>query len=224
MIKKNIGGKFMSKIKKIKKIISLIVTIIVIAGIVIAISMYSQWQELKREEDRQLYIQSLIDAEIAAKDNIDKPTTKPDDSTDSKPGGDVSLDDIISGSIEDSKVENVFSNIEMINSSTFKATINGEERTYRLIGVANDGNKDAVKQVLESLTAIVITQDSAKEKDGATLIYLWEGNDDTIANMVNLQIVRNGFCKTTYSQANHGETPNVKYSTQFISAYKDSKK
>jgi hypothetical protein len=182
--------------------------------------MFSQWKELKREEDRQLYIQSLIDAEIAAKNETNKPETKPEQ----KPGGDVSLDDIISGSIEDSKVENVFTNVEMINSSTFKATINGDEKTYRLIGVASDGNKDAVKEILESLTAIVITQDSAKEKDGAALIYLWDGSDDSVANMVNLQIVRNGLCKTTYSQANHGETPNVKYSTQFISAYKDSKK
>ena len=219
-----VGGNVMSKIKKIKKIISLIVTIIVIAGIVIAISMYAQWQELKREEDRQLYIQSLIDAELAAKENSNKPKPKPDDSTEAKPGGDVSLDDIISGSINDSKVDTVFTNVEMINSSTFKATVNGDEKTYRLIGVASDGNKDAVKEILEGLTAIVITQDSAKEKDGATLIYLWDGSDDSIANMVNLQIVRNGLCKTTYSQANHGETPNVKYSTQFISAYKDSKK
>lgn len=214
----------MSKLKKMKKIISLVVTIIVIAGIVIAISMFSQWKELKREEDRQLYIQSLIDAEIAAKEELNKPTPKPDDSSNPKPGGDVNLDDIISGSINDSKVDSLFGNIEMINSSTFKATVNGEEKTYRLIGVASDGNKEAVKQKLEELTSIVITYDSAKEKDGAALVYLWNGDDKSISNMVNLQIIREGMCKTTYIQSNHGETPNVRYSTQFISAYKDSKK
>lgn len=208
--------------KKFKKIFKLVVTILVVAAIIVTISMVSQWRELKREEDRQLYIQSLIDAELAAKNENSKPS-KPDN-TETPSGGDVSLDDIISGSINDAKVDNVFSDIEMINSSTFKATLNGEEKTYRLIGVANDGNADAVKQKLESLTAIVITYDSAKNRDGATLIYLWDTDDKTVSNMVNLQIIRDGLCKTTYIQSNHGETPNVKYSTQFITAYKDSQK
>ena len=214
----------MSKLKKIKKIISLAITLIVIISIIVAISMFSQWKTLKKEENRQLYIQSLIDAEQEAKEEFTKPITKPDDESNSNPDDNVNLDDIISGSINDSKVENVFSNIEMINSSTFKATLNGEEKTYRLIGVASDGDKEAVKQKLENLTSIVITYDSAKERNGATLIYLWNGDDSSIYNMVNLQIVRDGLCITTYIQSNHGETPNVKYSTQFITAYKNAKK
>ena len=133
---------------------------------------------------------------------------------------------VISGSINDSKVETVFSNIIMLNSSTFTATLNGETKTYRLIGVDSNGNAEAVKAILESLTKITITHDSMihKKNDTVELIYLWNQDDESMSNMINLQIVRQGHCDTTYLGTSYAEHPNIKYSTYFVQAAKDSKK
>ncbi len=206
--------------KKVKRFLSIALTCIVIVSGLIAATIYIQYQAAENEEYRLNHINALIAAEMGT---ISKPEEKP---TDSKPNTGGSLDDIISGSIGESTVKTVFSNVQMITASTFKATLDGEEKTYRLIGVSNDGDKQAVKELLESLTKIVITHDSMVHKKGDTveLIYLWNQDDKNIENMINLQIVRQGLCQTTYLGTSYAEHPNIKYVTQFVQAAKDSKK
>ena len=207
-------------LKKIKLVLSIIISLFIIIGIIIGIIVWSQFKADKEEAKRREYISQLIQAEIDA-------STAPSKDKEPNSGilGDLDLDDIISGSINDSKIDPVFTNIEMINSSTFKATLNNEEKIYRLIGVANDGNSQQVKDMLESLSKIVITHDVMKHKKGEDdieQIYLWNNNDKDINNMINLQIIKNGLAKTTYSGVGYSEHPNVKYSTQFIKASKEN--
>ena len=204
--------------KKFKKIFKLIFVVLLIVCTIVAATAISQYRDGKAETKRKEHIQALIDAELN-KDN----TSGSDDNPSS---GGNSLQDIISGSINDSKVETVFSDIIMINSSTFTATLNGETKTYRLIGVDSNGNSAAVKAMLESLTKITITHDTMihKKNDTVELIYLWNQDDQNINNMVNLQIIRQGHCDTTYLGTGYAEHPNIKYSTYFVQAAKDSKK
>ena len=204
--------------KKFKKTFKLIVFILLRACGIIAATAISQYREGKADDLRKEHIQALIDAELK-KEDISKPEEKPNTGSDS-------LQDIISGSINDSKVETVFSNITMLNSSTFTATLNGETKTYRLIGVDSDGNSAAVKAMIESLTKITITHDTMihKKNDTVELIYLWNQDDKSIGNMINLQIIRQGYCNTTYLGTSYAEHPNIKYSTYFVQAAKDSKK
>lgn len=213
--------------KKIKMFLSIVISIIFIIAIIIGLVIYAQYSEQKKEESRRQYIQLMVSTEEAILNtDIDKQPNNNDNSNNQDNNSNVDLDDIISGSIGDSKVDTVFTNVVMQSSSTFTATINGEEKTYRLIGVADNGNKDRVKEILESLTKIVITHDVMKNKKGETIeqIYLWNQNDTDTSNMINLQIVREGACSTTYVGTGYSEHPNVKYSTQFVRAYKDSGK
>ena len=208
-------------LKKIKLVLSIIISLFIIICIVIGIIVWSQFKADKAEAERRQYIAQLIQAEIDA-------STAPSKDNEPNSGilGDLDLDDIISGSINDSKVDPVFTNIEMINSSTFKVIINDEEKIYRLIGVADDGNAQQVKNILESLSKIVITHDVMKHKKGEDdieQIYLWNNDDKDINNMINLQLIKNCIAKTTYNGVSYSEHPNVKYSTQFISASKDTK-
>ena len=207
--------------------LSIVISIIFIIAIIIGLVIYAQYSEQKKEESRRQYIQLMVSTEEAILNtDIDKQPNNNDNSNNQDNNSNVDLDDIISGSIGDSKVDTVFTNVVMQSSSTFTATINGEEKTYRLIGVADNGNKDRVKEILESLTKIVITHDVMKNKKGETIeqIYLWNQNDTDTSNMINLQIVREGACSTTYVGTGYSEHPNVKYSTQFVRAYKDSGK
>ena len=213
--------------KKIKMFLSIVISIIFIVAIIIGLVIYSQYSEQKKEEERRQYIQLMITTEetLLNTNSNKKPENNNQNNNQNNDSG-LNLDDIISGSIGDSKVDTVFTNVVMQSSSTFTATINGEEKTYRLIGVADNGDKERVKEILESLTKIVITHDVMKNKKGETIeqIYLWNQNDTDTSNMVNLQIVREGACSTTYVGTGYSEHPNVKYSTQFVRAYKDSGK
>ena len=213
--------------KKIKMFLSIVISIIFIVAIIIGLVIYSQYSEQKKEEERRQYIQLMITTEetLLNTNSNKKPENNNQNNNQNNDSG-LDLDDIISGSIGDSKVDTVFTNVVMQSSSTFTATINGEEKTYRLIGVADNGDKERVKEILESLTKIVITHDVMKNKKGETIeqIYLWNQNDTDTSNMVNLQIVREGACSTTYVGTGYSEHPNVKYSTQFVRAYKDSGK
>ena len=197
--------------KKFKKKALLVLTIlVVIVGIVFA-SILIQYSSEKKEDKRREYIQSLIDLELDANNQNEE-----------KPSASGSLSDIISGSITESTVTPVFSNIEMINASTFKATINGQTKTYRLIGLQDSGDVHEIKKMLQSLTSIVITHDSMIYKKGSDieLIYLWNNDDKNLNNMINLQIVKNGWCDTTYLGTSYAEHPNIKYVTQFVAAAK----
>jgi hypothetical protein len=62
-----------------------------------------------------------------------------------------------------------------------------------------------------------------KNRNGETIeqIYLWDQNDSNICNMVNLKLVRDGICKTTYLDTFYFEHPNIKYSSAFVEAAKD---
>lgn len=214
--------------KKIKMFLSIVISIIFIVAIIIGLVIYSQYSEQKKEEERRQYIQLMITTEetLLNTNSNKKPENNNQNNNNQNNDSGLDLDDIISGSIGDSKVDTVFTNVVMQSSSTFTATINGEEKTYRLIGVADNGDKERVKEILESLTKIVITHDVMKNKKGETIeqIYLWNQNDTDTSNMVNLQIVREGACSTTYVGTGYSEHPNVKYSTQFVRAYKDSGK
>lgn len=209
--------------QKIKTLLSIITTSLILIGIVVVAYIAIQYYNQSQEEGRQNYINNLVQAEISVINGITNNDEQTDSDTGKNPDGSVNLDDIISGSVNDSKVESVFTNVTMISASTFKATLNNEEKTFRLIGVVDDGNTTKIKELLESLTGIVITQDVMKVKKDTDiqLIYLWNGDDKDINNMVNIQIVKNGFAKTTYTDAvNYPEGTNVKYSLQFIKASK----
>ena len=209
--------------KKIKMFLSIVVSIIFIVAVIIGVTVFIQYREQAREDDRRAYIQLMIDAEesILNKDVQKEPEKKPDNNENND---NTNLDDIISGSINDSTIKTAFSNITMHSSSTFTATLNGEEKTYRLIGVADNGNTEKVKNILESLTQVVITYDVMKNRKGETIeqIYLWNINDTDTSNMVNLKIVKEGACSTTYVGTAYSEHPNIKYSTHFVNAYKSS--
>ncbi len=209
--------------QKIKTLLSIITTSLILIAIVVVGYIAIQYYNKSQEEDRQNYINNLVLAEQAVLNGTSSSETKPSDTTGKNPDGSVNLDDIISGSVNDSKVNSVFKNITMISASTFKATLDGEEKTFRLIGVVDEGNTTKIKELLESLTGIVITQDVMKFKKDTDihLIYLWNGDDKSINNMINIQIVKNGFAKTTYTDAvNYPEGTNVQYSLQFIKASK----
>jgi preprotein translocase subunit YajC len=209
--------------KKIKTLLSIITTSLFLIAIIVIAYIGIKYYNQSQEENRQNYINNLVQAEQAVLNGTSIKTEKPNTDTGKNPDGSVNLDDIVSGSVNDSKVESVFTNITMISASTFKATLNNEEKTFRLIGVVEDGNTVKIKQLLESLTGIVITQDVMKVKKDTDiqLIYLWNGDDSDINNMVNIQIVKNGLAKTTYTDAvNYPEGTNVKYSLQFIKASK----
>jgi hypothetical protein len=213
-------------LKKIKLVLSIIISLMVIIGVIILCVSISQYREQKAEEERRAYIQTLIDAEIIAlgKNTSPKDENQEDNSseTGSNSGGDLNFDDIVSGSLNESTISSVFTNIMMHTASTFTATIDGETKTYRLIGLCDDGDKDAVQTILSSLTKVVITHDVMKYRKGESIeqIYLWDTNDKDIANMVNLRIVREGHCGTTYVGTSYTEQTNVKYSLQFVSASK----
>lgn len=209
--------------QKIKTLLSIITTSLILIAIIVVAYIGIQYYNQAQEEDRQNYINNLVQAEQAVLNGTSSENKKPSTDTGKNPDGSVNLDDIISGSIDDSKVDSVFTNITMISASTFKATLNNEEKTFRLIGVVDDGNTAKIKELLESLTGIVITQDVMKVKKDTDiqLIYLWNGDDSDINNMVNIQIVKSGFAKTTYTDAvTYPEGTNVKYSLQFIKASK----
>ena len=209
--------------QKIKTLLSIITTSLILIAIIVVAYIGIQYYNQAQEEDRQNYINNLVQAEQAVLNGTSSENQKPSTDTGKNPDGSVNLDDIISGSIDDSKVDSVFTNITMISASTFKATLNNEEKTFRLIGVVDDGNTAKIKELLESLTGIVITQDVMKVKKDTDiqLIYLWNGDDSDINNMVNIQIVKSGFAKTTYTDAvTYPEGTNVKYSLQFIKASK----
>lgn len=209
--------------KKIKMFLSIVISLIFIVAIIIGATVFIQYRKQSQENDRRSYIQLMIETEEALLNkNEQKEENKNQQSNENQ--GNVDLDDIISGSIGESTVKTALSNVVMHSSSTFTATINGEEKTYRLIGVADNGNTEKVKQMLESLTEVVITYDLMKTKKGESIeqIYLWNMNHTDTSNMINLKIVRDGACGTTYVGTDYSEHPNVQYSTYFVRAYKDS--
>lgn len=204
--------------KKFKNILSIIISCIFLILLIIGIYVGIEYYNKSQEEDRQNFINAMILAEQAVLNGTQPEAPKDNDSSDDN---NLNLDDIISGSVDESKVDSVFSNITMISSSTFKATLNGEEKTYRLIGVASDGDSNQIKNILESLTGVTITQDSKKKDGDVNLVYLWSGDPKNINNMINIQIVKLGFAKTTYTDAvTYPEGINVTYSLQFIKASK----
>jgi hypothetical protein len=205
--------------KKIKTFLSIISTCFLLITCIIGITIFVQYKNAETEENRREHIQALINAELSSLDIDTKEDSKPEE----KPSNNNStLGDILSGSVGESTVKTAFTNIVMHNASTFTATFDGEEKTYRLIGLENTGNKEAIKILLESLTNVAITYD-VKKGDDIEQIYLWINNDKDINNMVNLKIIREGYCDTTYCGTSYAEHPNIRYVTQFVQASKDSK-
>lgn len=197
---------------KFWKKIKLFCWILILSCIVIAIYIGCEYVAQNKEQDRIDRVQDLISQERSGNLSI------PSDETESP---DLNLGDLIHDSIGDAVIIPVFSDISMINSSTFTATLNGETKTYHLIGVADDGDANAVQLVLEALTSITITHDTRKEKDSIQQIYLWNGGDGDLNNLINIQIVKQKICGTSYLiNSGLSETPNIKYSSSFVAASK----
>lgn len=198
--------KFLRKIKAVFYVIVSIFTIFAIFVTCQHIKQLKEQQQVKR-------IQNLIDQERSGNLFIQE------NDTDKQPN--IDIDKIIQDGINNALITPVFSNISMINSSTFTASLNGESKTYHLIGVADDGNTESVEGILERLESIAITYDVRKEKDGVLQVYLWSGSTDNLNNMVNIQIVKQKICGTSYkNNSGLSETPNVTYSNSFIAASK----
>ena len=189
--------------KKIKLFLSILTTLAILTSIICIWFIVIRSSENAEEKYRQDYIADLIAEEV---DNEKKPI--------------IDIDSIVNDSIVDSTVQNQFSNINMISASTFKATLNGEEKIYRLIGVSEIGNKDNIQVLLSSIQNVVIKYDYQKKKDGVYQIYLWDTTDNIVSDMINIRIVKEGFANTTYDGTGYSEHPNVTYSTQFIEANK----
>lgn len=206
----------MQILRKIKLAISLLFVCILIVAISIGIQYYNQ----ERVRQRQDKIQELIDKERSG--SLSVPSNTNNAETDAAKPLEPGLEDIIQGGINDSLIEPVFSNITMIDSSTFTATLNGETQTYHLIGVADNGDSEKVKLILEQLESITIKRDVVHEKNSIQQVYIWPGhNTDDPNNMINIQIVKQKICGTTYLiNSGLSETPNVKYSNLFVSASK----
>ena len=66
--------------KKIKMFLSIVISIIFIAAVIIGVTVFVQYREQAREDDRRAYIQLMIDAEesILNKDVQKEPEKKPD--------------------------------------------------------------------------------------------------------------------------------------------------
>lgn len=195
--------------RKIKVIFYIAVSVFAIFAILVVcqhVKQLKEQQQVKR-------IQDLIDQERSGSlfFQTDEITQHPN----------INIDKIIQDGINNAIITPVFSDISMINSSTFTASLNGESKTYHLIGVSDDGNTESVKGILERLESIAITYDVRKEKDGVLQIYLWSGSTDNLNNMVNIQIVKQKICGTSYkNNSGLSETPNVTYSNSFIAASK----
>lgn len=179
--------------------------------VVISFVIFFQYLNQIKEEKQINKIQNLIDQERSGAQLL-KPESEKNN---------IDIDKIVHDSINSSLVTPVFSEVTMINSSTFMATLNGERKTYHLIGVADDGNLEDVKSIIERLESITITYDAKEEKNGILQIYLWSGSIDNLNNMINIQIVKQKLCGTSYKiNSGSSETPNVKYSNSFLSASK----
>lgn len=197
------------------KLLKYIKTIVYIAGIcmlIICIAMVIQWINQDREQKEIYKIQKLIDMERNGMLVVTDNTTQDESQK-------VDIENIVENGINSSIVKRAFSDIEMINSSTFKGTYNGETKTFHLIGVADDGNIESVKALLESLTSVAITYKPTKKS--VEQIYLWENDDSSTENLINLKIVKLKLCKTSYLiNSGVSETPNIEYSNLFVSAAK----
>ena len=165
-----------------------------------------------KEDERRDKVQALIDNELNSGADID--TTEPETM------GSIDLGGIVAGGIEDATVTPMFSDIVMIDSSTFTAVCNGTKNTYHLIGVAGNGNQETVKAILEEIRSGTITFDTMKERNGVKQIYLWLGSTDNVSSMVNIQLVKLKICGTTYAGTGYSESPNIRYSSKFIDASK----
>jgi hypothetical protein len=114
----------------------------------------------------------------------------------------------------------VFKNITMISSDKFDCEYNGQKHSYRLIGIKNDGNPEAIKKMLENVKNVHIEYDTIKTNgEGRDLIYLWDGEPaDDKSNLINLQIILNRYAITTYLNTSDmtTEVPNNKYATTFL--------
>ena len=203
----NVGNLEEKILKKIKFVWYCFVFIVLILGIVAALQII----EDRKEHAKQDKIQDLINEELYV--NVETETDL-EDSTE------FNIEDIVSGGIDVALKEPMFKNITMIDSSTFEAEVNNENFTYHLIGVAGDGNKEAVKSILEGLVGGIITYDTMKNRNGIKQIYLWNGETSDIGNMINLQIVRLNLCSTTYTGTSYAEAPNITYSSKFVDAAK----
>ena len=198
----------MKILKKIKLFFWIAILICFIVTIYIGFELAAQ----DREQNRIDRIQSLINQERSGSLSIPKDETQ---------SSGLDIEDLIHDSIGDSIITPVFSNISMINASTFTATLNGEEKTYHLIGVADDGNIEAVQVILKNLTSITITYDTCKERGSVQQIYLWNGGDGDLNNLINIKIVKQKICGTSYLiNSGLSETPNIKYSSSFVAASK----
>ena len=167
--------------KKIKLILSITTKFIFLLFLcVICVWGFGKYKDYQ-EKSRREYIQSLINAEIAALEENKKP------SNNEGSGSGINWNDIIQDSVETTQPETyAFTNVQMITSSTFKATLNQEEKTFHLIGVADDGNAAAVKAILENLKNIeIVFGENAAVKGGVHQIYLFENSSDDVNNMVN---------------------------------------
>ena len=100
--------------------------------------------------------------------------------------------------------------------------IDGKLLKTRLIGVASNGSKAGLEKLLKNHKNLSLETD-IKEKDGDyTLIYLWNGlPDDNGNNMINIQMIKNKYARTTYDQRlNKIEAPNIKYMGFFVDLIK----
>jgi hypothetical protein len=205
--------------KKIKIFLSIIIKIIILIILILSITWICGIYKDNQEKNRRESIQKLIDTEIASLNKSEGNNKEPQNnnsSQDNNSNSGIDWDSAIQDSIGNMETNSAFSDITMLTSSTFKATLNQEEKIFHLIGVADDGDMEAVKKILSELKHIVITYDVRKTKDGVHQIYLWNGSNENVNNMVNIQLIKQDICNTNYSGTSYIETPNVQYSQIFI--------
>lgn len=218
---------------KFGRFVKILVAIIVVGAIGVGIAMFNDYQsqqktnavieEIKNKKASTAEkIQAIIDSTVTVKKEELPKGLK----TSTPPADELDISDIVNNAIDETvsspepTEEAGFSDIEALTSDTFKCLYNGEEKTFRLIGVKSNGDVEGLQKLLDSAEKLTVEYDTIKKNDdGVHLIYLWDGEQDKACmNMINMQIILNKYAETTYMLTSDSiqETPNIKYSTTFI--------
>lgn len=224
---------------KIKNFIKTLGAFLIVAVAIVGYAMVKDYQAereannvaktISEEADSlEREIQSIIDSTVVVKQE-ELPESLQDSEINTGDNSDsVNVSDIVSGAIDKSTedgeemidYEPGFSNMEAVSSDTFNCVYNGQETTFRLIGVKSNGDAQGLQGLLDNAENLTVEYDTVKKNsDGAHLIYLWDGGQDNdCLNMINVKMILNSYAGTTYANTSDStsETPNIKYSTKFI--------
>lgn len=140
----------------------------------------------------------------------------------------IALTDAIKDALNEANKSEDISQIEIVeieSSNKIRIKEKGDEYSIRLIGVHASGSTSGLKALLDNAYDLRIETDTKKSDGEYKLVYLWDGEPtEKGSNMINIQMVFNGYAYSTYDFVHPGviENPNIKYQSLFIDAIKDN--